>query len=183
MPTIVFFVAEWNENFGEIRLKGLKKQKQCNVFVQKVTISQNSWNIQIANWRFLFFQLGIDWAQSKSQKKKILFKNIGIIWWSVKSSVGDFSSPISQFLNEWTSRKLVLLLVAETNREKGEPGCWGKWNMATHKGGERDRFAFHNQMKITQKSGHRWIVLLASLELAVQLESLVPILPQKYLTD
>ena len=42
MPTIVFFVAEWNENFGEIRLKGLKKQKQCNVFVQKVTISQNS---------------------------------------------------------------------------------------------------------------------------------------------
>ena len=165
MPTIVFFVAEWNANFGEIRLKGLKKQKQCNVFVQKVTISQNSWNIQIATGAF--FQLGIDWAQSKSQKKKILFKNIGIIWWSVKSSVGDFSFSIYQFLNEWNSRKLVLLLVAETNREKGEPGCWGNWNMATHKGGEKGRLHFIIKWKSLESQVTDALVLLASLEIAV----------------
>ena len=54
MPTIAFFVAEWNENFGEIRLKGLKKQKQCNVFEgrspQNVTVISGGCQIKVTSF-------------------------------------------------------------------------------------------------------------------------------------
>ena len=155
-----FLLQNGMKTLGKFGWKAWRNKSNAMCLCKKLRFLKIAETYKLQTGAFFFSNLELIEPSQNLKRKKILFKNIGIIWWSVKSSVGDCSFSIYQFLNEWNSRKLELLLVAETNREKGEPGCWGNWKMATHKGGKRVKFAFHNQMKITRNSGHRcftWI--------------------------